>query len=68
MGRHLIASLAAALLLARPAAADMGTPGFARVPHDYVIEVASDFPGYGSGWCHRAGSKRWTSCLAAPSG
>lgn len=46
MRRPGFASLVLAVSLPNAALADMGTPGFSRVPHDYVIEVESTFPGY----------------------
>lgn len=40
------AVLACLTVSAGAARADMGTPGVSRVPHDFVIEVESGFPGY----------------------
>jgi hypothetical protein len=46
MRRRLFLTVAALLSAAGTTFADMGTPGFSRVPHDFVFEVESEVPGY----------------------
>jgi hypothetical protein len=46
MRRRLLLTVAALLSAAGTAFADMGTPGFSRVPHDFVFDVDSEVPGY----------------------
>lgn len=46
MSRYVLACSIVAALLPATATADMGAPGFHRIPHDIVIEIESDASGY----------------------
>jgi hypothetical protein len=46
MRSQLLLAVTLALSFSATARADMGTPGFSRVPHDFIFEVEAESPGY----------------------